>query len=71
MFGEDREASNGVVIHNNEGQVLATFSEKVIMPTSVVILKMLAARRAVVFARELSFCKVCFEGDSRLMMKSL
>ena len=71
MFGEDREASNGVVIHNNEGQVLATFSEKVIMPTSVVILKMLAARRAVVFARELSFRKVCFEGDARLMMKSL
>ena len=51
--------------------MLATFSEKVIMSTSVVILKMLAARRAVVFARELSFCKVCFEGDAQLMMKSL
>ena len=32
---------------------------------------MLAARRAALFARELGFRKVCFEGDADLVVKSL
>ena len=61
MFGEEKEGGIGVVIRSNEGQVLAALSEKVLMPTSVEILEMLAARRAALFARELGFGKVCFE----------
>jgi len=60
-----------VVIRNEEGQVLAAFSEKVMTPASVEILEMLAARRAAIFDRELGFRKVCFEGDVELVMKSL
>ena len=51
--------------------MLAALSEKVPMPTSVETLEMLAARRATIFARELGFRKVCFEGDAELMLKSL
>nr|POE86841.1 putative ribonuclease h protein [Quercus suber] len=55
VFGGDQEAGIGVVIRNNEGQVLAALSEKVRMPVSVEILEMLAARKAVIFARDLGF----------------
>ena len=71
VFGEEQEAGIGVVIHNNEGQVLATLSEKVRMPATVEILKMLAARKVATFARELRFSQVCFEGDAKLVGKCL
>ena len=71
VFREDQETGIRVVICNNEGQMLAALSEKVIMPTIVEILEMLAARRATVFARELRFHKVFFEGDVELVVKSL
>ena len=71
VFGEEKEGGIGVVIRSNEGQVLAALFEKVLMPTSVEILEMLAARRAGLFARELGFRKVCFEGDAYLVVKSL
>ena len=71
VFEEEQEAGIGVVIHNNEGQVLATLSEKVRMPATVEILKMLAARKVATFARELRFSQVCFEGDAKLVVKCL
>ena len=71
VFGEDQEASIGVVIRNNEGQVLAALSEKVRMPVAMEILEMLAARKAAIFARDLSFSQLCFEGDAELMVKCL
>ena len=71
VFGEEQEGGIGVVIRSNEGQVLAALFEKVPMPTSVEILEMLAARRAALFAWELGFRKVCFEGDADLVVKSL
>ena len=43
MFREDQEAGIGMVIRNKEGQVLVTFSKKVMMQVSVEILEMLAA----------------------------
>ena len=55
MFKEDQEAGIGVVIRNKEGQVLVTFSKKVMMQVSVEILEMLAAWKAAIFARELGF----------------
>ena len=55
VFGEDQEAGIGVVIRNNEGQMLAALSEKVWMPIIVEILEMLAARTTAIFARDLGF----------------
>ena len=71
VLGEDQEADIGVVICNKEGQVLVALSKKVMMPTSVEILEMLAARRAAIFAWELGFRQVCFKGDVELVVKSL
>ena len=60
-----------MVIRNNEGQVLVALSEKVMMPATVEILEMLAARKAATFARDLRFSQVCFEGDAELVVKCL
>ena len=60
-----------MVIRNNEGQVLEALSEKVRMPLTVEILEMLEARKATIFARDLGFSQVCFEGDVELVVKYL
>ena len=44
---------------------MATFSEKIPMPASVLVLEMLAAHRAVQFVLELGFRHSSFEGDSK------
>jgi len=53
MFDESDEAGLGVVIRNSEGQVMATLSEKIKKPPSIVTLELLAARRAAVVWKNL------------------
>ena len=53
------------------GVVRATLSEKILMPSSVEILEMLAARRAAIFTNELGFKDVCFEGDAEGVVRSI
>ena len=60
-----------VVIRNDRGEVMASLSEKIVMPSLVEVLEMLAARRAVIFTRELSFKNVWFEGDAEGVVRSL
>lgn len=64
VFGADQEAGIGVVLRNNDGRVLVAMSERVMMLVSVEVLEMLVARRAALFARDLGFRQVCFEGDA-------
>ena len=49
----------------------AALSEKILMPSSVEVLEMLATRRAVIFANELGFKDVCFEGDVEGVVRSV
>ena len=53
----------GVVRRDSQGHVLAALSQKVGQVQSVEMEEALTARRAVVFARELSFLEVQIEGD--------
>ena len=46
-----------------EGNVIAALSQRVELVQSVEMAEALAARKAVVFARELSFFEVIIEGD--------
>ena len=43
----------GVVISNERGEVMASLSEKIVMPSLVEVLEMLVARRVAIFACEL------------------
>ena len=65
VFSNSYEAGLGVVIWNERGEVRASLSEKIVLPSSVEILEMLAARRVAIFANELGYKNVCFEGDAK------
>ena len=53
----------GVVFQDHEGCIITTLSQRVCLTQSVEMEKALAARRAVIFAKELSLSNVLVEGD--------
>ena len=61
----------GVVISNEQGEVMASLSEKIVMPSLVEVLEMLVARRVAIFACELGFKNACFEGDAEGVVRSI
>ena len=61
----------GVVCRHSQGHVLAALSQKVGPVQSMEMAEVLAARRAVVFARELSFFEVQIEGDCLRIIQAL
>lgn len=66
MFSDSYEAGLGVVIRNERGEVRASLSEKIVMPSLVEVLEMLASKRAAIFTNELGFTNVCFKGDMKV-----
>ena len=71
VFQETNEAGIGVVIRNDDGEVLGPLSKKIALPGSVVMVEMLAARKAVQFALEIGITHSVFEGDSQIIYKAL
>ena len=61
----------GVVIRNEAGLIMASLSQRIPMPTSVIEVEALVARRAMELALELSFDNVILEGDFEILMKTL
>jgi len=49
VFEDSKEAGIGVIVRNDRGEVLAALSEKIPYPGSMVLVEVLAARRAVQF----------------------
>ena len=64
VFEDLGAARIGVVVRNSSGEVLAALSEIIPLPSSIVALETIAARRAVLFVCELGFSGIIFEGDS-------
>ena len=71
MFKDDERAGIGVVVRDSQGLVLASLSQNIPLPHSVVILETLAACRALEFSLELGFDKAILEGDSLIVMTAL
>ena len=71
MFKESNEAGIEIVVRNQDGRVMAAMAKKIHHPTSVEILEFLAARRAVLFASELGFLQIIFEGDLEVTIRAL
>ena len=70
-FADDNSAGLGVVIRNKDGRVMASLSQKIPLPMSVIEVEVLAARRALELAVELGFDHVILEGDSETLHKAL
>ena len=58
IFSQDGLAGIGVIIWNEQGLVMAALSQQIPSPASVEMVEVLAARQALVFAKELGFDKV-------------
>ena len=71
VFREEEKAGIGVIIRNSQGMVMASLSQKISLPQTVVELETLAATRAIEFSIELGFSKVILEGDSETVIKAL
>ena len=71
IFKGEEKAGIGVTIRNCQGMVMASLSQKISLPQTVVELETLAATRALEFSIELGFSKVILEGDSETVIKAL
>nr|POE56995.1 hypothetical protein CFP56_45526 [Quercus suber] len=71
MFTESEEAGLGVVERDSNGLVVAAMAEKIKQPHSVECLEMLAARRAMIFVKEIGLQKSHFESDWEVVIKGL
>ena len=71
VFRGEEKAGIRVIIRNSQGMVMASLSQKISLPQTVVELETLAATRAIEFSIELGFSKVILEGDSETVIKAL
>ena len=71
LFERENIAGLGVVIRNHDGLVMASLFEFVPLPSTVIEVETLAARRAVEFVLELGFDNIVLEGDSEVLIKLL
>ena len=60
IFDDLRAAGIGVAVRNEHGEVVAALAEQIPIPDSVFTLETLAARHAVLFARDISLHHVVF-----------
>ncbi|XP_075633885.1 uncharacterized protein LOC142606414 [Castanea sativa] len=70
LQGSD-EAGLGTIFRNDSGLVMATLTQVIPLPTSVEMVEVLAARRALIFAKELGFDRVILEGDSEIAIRAM
>ena len=68
---ESGSATIGVVYRDHTGQVIAALCQNLGQVQSVEMAKALVARRAVIFARELSLFNIIVEGDCLHLIQAL
>jgi ribonuclease HI len=71
FFKESNEGGIGVVIRNQAGLAIATLSQKLTAAHSIEMTEALAARRAILFTKEVGLTNVAFEGDAENVIRDL
>ena len=71
LFVETGSTGVGVVVHDCDGQIIGALRQNIGSIQSVEMAKALAARRAVMFAAELSVFRVIIEGDCSWVIAAL
>ena len=67
----DNTAGLGVVIRNEHGQVMASLSERILLPSTVLEVEALAAGRGLELAVETGFRNIVLESDSQILITAL
>ena len=63
LFTVENNAGLGVVICNEEGQVMVSLSQKTTLPFTAIEVEAMAARRALKLALETGFHQIILEGN--------
>ena len=71
MFADEGLAGLGVVIRNDYGLIMASLTQQIPLPNSVIEVEVLAARKALERTIELGLDNITLEGDSEVLIKSL
>ena len=71
LFCQEHRAGIEVVIRNEEGAVIASLSQQIYLPSTVLEVDTMATRRALEFAMEIGVHKVILEGDCEILIKAL
>nr|POE53100.1 putative ribonuclease h protein [Quercus suber] len=71
LFSTQSSAGLGLVVWDSTGLVLAALSQEIPLPTSIETVEVIAARRALLFAKELGFERVMIEGDSEIIINAI
>nr|XP_023903889.1 uncharacterized protein LOC112015688 [Quercus suber] len=70
-FTEEGLAGLGVMIHNDQGLIMASLTQQLPLPVSVTEVEVLAERRVLEVTLELGFDNIVLKGDSEILFKSL
>ena len=71
VFREENHAGEGVIIRDWNGQVVASMAETFPLPSSVTAMEVVAATKALRFAKELGLLSVVLKGDSKIIVDAL
>ncbi|KAK7815580.1 hypothetical protein CFP56_001439 [Quercus suber] len=71
LFSQAELAGIGVIIRNDQGLAMAALSQQIPSLASMEMVEVIAARRALMFAKELGFDKVEVEGDSETVVNAI
>ena len=71
LFKELDSIGLGIVVRNSLGSVKAALSQRVPIPFSVAMVEVLACRRTLEFAKEISALDCIFEGDAKVHFKAI
>ena len=71
VFNNSNSTGVGVIIRDSNGEVIAAMFERILLPTTMMEVEMLACRRAVTFAIEVGIQDITFEGDSLTMIRAI
>ncbi|XP_065623665.1 uncharacterized protein LOC136065005 [Quercus suber] len=71
IFEDQACAGLDVVIRDSAGLIIGALSQKIKLPSSLVMVEVLAASQAISFVREISILRVVVEGNSLQVIKAI